>query len=177
MTQIQYRRGVSDSAISILYQHHAPALLTYLVLHTPSREDAEDILVEVFLAALEREQFNEIAQEHQRSWLWRVAHNKVVDYYRYTKGRQFLSLAEVAETAFDDEDLAPEQVSIRREDQTDLHTYIQHLPVSQQQVLRLRFVNDLRCTEIAALVGRSDGAVRMLLVRALNYLRKAYEHR
>ena len=49
MRQIQYRQGVSDSAISLLYQRHASALLTYLVLHTPSREDAEDILVEVFI--------------------------------------------------------------------------------------------------------------------------------
>jgi RNA polymerase sigma factor (sigma-70 family) len=174
MQQIQLGQGVSGSAISMLYQYYAPTLLTYLLLHTPTREDAEDILVEVFLAALERAQFNELSQEHQRLWLWRVAHNKVVDYYRFTKGRQFLSLDDVAETTFDDDYLAPEQVSIRGEDQADLHTHIQQLPVSHQQILRLRFVNDLRCTEIATLIGKSDGAVRMILSRALNYLRSIY---
>ena len=175
MRQIQIGQKVGGSAVSMLYQCYAPALLTYLLLHTPSREDAEDILVEVFLAALEREQFNELSQEHQRAWLWRVARNKIVDYYRYTKGRQLISLDEVAETTFDDDDLAPEQVSIRGEDRADLYTHVQQLPLSHQQVLRLRFVNDLRCTEIAPLIGKSDGAVRMILSRALNYLRSMYE--
>ena len=177
MRQIQSRQEASNPVISHLYQQYAPALLTYLLLHTPSREDAEDILVEVFVSALEHAQFHERSQEHQRLWLWRVARNKVVDYYRSTKGHHLLSLDAVAETAFDDDDRAPEHISIREEDRADLHMLIQYLPVSQQQVLRLRFVNDLRCTEIATLLGRSDGAVRMILSRALNALRAIYKQR
>ncbi len=158
------------------YQHNAPALLTYLRLHLPAREDAEDMLVEVFLAALERDYFETLGEEEQRLWLWRVAHNKVADYYRTHQQRQPLSLDELAETTCEDEERAPERLSLRGEEQAQLHHSIQRLSRLQQEVLRLRFVNGLRCAEIATLLGKREGAVRMLLSRTLNLLRTLYEN-
>lgn len=163
------------AATSTLYRCHAPALLTYLRLHTPSREDAEDLLVDTFLAALENTHFSRLSEEEQRRWLWRVAHNKVADCYRGTARRTQVPLDQIAETIFDEEERAPEEVALRDDAYRHLRECIKHLPQLQQQVLRLRFVNGMRCTEIATLLGKRDGAVRMLLSRTLNLLRSLYE--
>jgi DNA-directed RNA polymerase specialized sigma24 family protein len=68
-----------DSSLTILYNQHAPTIFAYLRFHTSSREDAEDLLLEVFLAALEFEQILERSEEKQRAWLRSVAHHKMVD--------------------------------------------------------------------------------------------------
>lgn len=163
------------AATATLYRCHAPAILTYLRLHTPSREDAEDLLVETFLAALENTTFSRLSEEEQRHWLWRVAHNKVADCYRGKTRRTQVPLEQIAETILDDEERAPEELALRDEDAQRLRECIKHLPVLQQQVLRLKFVNGMRCTEIAPLLDKRDGAVRMLLSRTLNRLRSLYE--
>ncbi|MBV9614080.1 MAG: sigma-70 family RNA polymerase sigma factor [Ktedonobacteraceae bacterium] len=163
------------AATATLYRHYAPALLTYLRLHTPSREDAEDLLVDTFLAALENTNFSQLSEVEQRHWLWRVAHNKVADCYRGKARWTKVPLDQIAETISDEEEGAPEELALRDEEYRRLRESIKHLPVLQQQVLRLRFVNGMRCTEIATLMGKRDGTVRMLLSRTLNLLRSLYE--
>ena len=158
-----------------LYQSHAPSLLAYLRTHTPSWEVAEDLLVEVFLAALEKEHFKTLRKEEQRSWLWRVARNKVADYFRIAQRRQVSSIDEIADSIYYDEELAPEQVTLRSEEYAQLRLSIQRLSPLQQRVLHLRFVSELRCADIAVILGKSEAAVRMLLSRTLNVLRTIYE--
>lgn len=172
----RYRPEVDeDIALAALYQRHAPSLLAYLRMHIPSREDARDVLVEVFLAALEGERFRELRQEEQRSWLWRVARNKVADYYRTSQRRQHSSLDEVAESAWHDEEQEPEQSALRSEEHAELRLNIQRLSPIQQQILHLRFVGNLSCAEIAQALDKREGAVRMLLSRTMNRLRSIYE--
>jgi DNA-directed RNA polymerase specialized sigma24 family protein len=78
----------SNSEEALLYRRHASTIFAYLRLHAPPREDAEDLLEEVFLAALERDnpmkffQGAKSAEEEQRAWLRSVARNKLVDFYR-----------------------------------------------------------------------------------------------
>ena len=164
-----------DLALAALYQRHAPSLLAYLRMHTPSREDARDLLVEVFLAALEGERFRDLRLEEQRSWLWRVARNKVADYHRAAHRQQHFSLDEVAETACCDEGQTPEQIALRQEELAQLLISIQRLSPIQQQLLHLRFVSNLSCAEIAHALDKREGAVRMLLSRTMNRLRSIYE--
>ncbi|WP_220204955.1 RNA polymerase sigma factor [Reticulibacter mediterranei] len=172
--QRQGNKGLDDAAAE-LYRLHAPSILAYLRMHTSSWEEAEDVLVDVFLAALEKENFGTLRESEQRSWLWRVARNKVIDAFRAAQRRQFQSLEDIAETVYDDDDLAPEQFALRQEEYHQLYASIQNLSALQQQVLRLRFVHELRCAEIATALGKSEAAVRMLLSRTLNLLRSIYE--
>ncbi len=65
-----------------LYQQYAPTIFAYLRMHTSSREDAEDMLVEVFLAALESRYFPLLPEPAQWAWLWHVARNKTIDSFR-----------------------------------------------------------------------------------------------
>ena len=170
-----HHNKLDDPPTAILYQRFAPTIFAYLRLHTPSREDAEDVLVEVFLAALENNKFSLLGEKEQRAWLWRVARNKVIDLYRRSLHRQSIALEHVAEVLYDDDDLAPEQITLRQEEYTHLKIHLQSLSALQQEVLLLRFTNDMRCAEIAVRMGKREGTIRVMLSRALNLLRNIYE--
>jgi len=73
---------LGHSHVAGLYQRYAPELLLYIRRHVPSQEDAEDVLLEVFIAALENPRLSDMRQQEQLAWLRRVAHNKFVDFLR-----------------------------------------------------------------------------------------------
>lgn len=168
--------GEPDIAnMAALYQQYAPAILAYLLQHTPSEEDAEDILVEVFLAALENEQFPLLPEKTQLAWLWQVARNKRVDAYRRSVRHQSVRLEHIAESINNNDNIDPEHFALRQEEYNDLQIHLKSLSTLQQEVLRLRFSQDMRCSEIAAHMGKHEGAVRVMLSRALNLLKNIYK--
>lgn len=166
-----------EQEMALLYRRYAPGLLSYVRMHVPTPEDAEDLVVDVFLAALEQTNFVALPEKAQQLWLWRVTRNKVIDAYRRAKIRQSVTLDHVADGLFEDEMLSPENSALRQEDYMDLHTYLQSLPSLQQQILRMRFGQDLSCREIATALGKQENAVRVTLSRSLNLLRTIYRRR
>ena len=132
-------------------------------------------MVEVFLGALENEKFATLPEKAQQAWLWRVAKNKLVDGYRRIRHRQqHITLEQVAEHLYEDETASPEFAAVLREDYADLWDVIQNLPALQQNILRLRFEQNLSCREIATRLNKQENAVRVTLSRALNMLRSIY---
>jgi len=163
-----------EQEMARLYRKFAPGVLTYVRLRVPSPEDAEDLVVEVFVAALESAKFAALSEKEKQLWLWRVTRNKVIDTYRRTKIRQNVALDQVAEGLFEDEVSSPEYSALRQEDYMDLYAHLQSLPPLQQQILRMRFGQDLSCREIATTLGMQENLVRVTLSRSLNLLRKIY---
>lgn len=174
--QQQSRSVQDDSVVSALYRQHAPIILVYVRRHVPAWEDAEDIVLEVFLTALEQEKLLAgLSDAAQRAWLWRVAHNKVVDLYRKRCSNPGAPFESVAEWVSDDNELTPEQAALQQETYTRLRAFLASLSQSQQEIVRLRFEAGLRCKDIATLIKKPEGTVRSMLSRALNTLRKLYE--
>ena len=165
---------LDELSLAGLYQRFAPVLFAHIYRHTSSREDAEDLLLEVFMAALEFEGFAGLGAPEQESWLWSVARNKTIDYYRRHARRPKLELDLVVDSLYERDEFAPEHVTLRREEYAHLRANIAQLPEIQQEVLRLRFANDLHCSEIATVLQKSEGAIRMLLSRTLKLLRTIY---
>lgn len=164
-----------DTLFTKLYQQHAPVLLTHLIINLPSHMDAEDVLIDVFVTALEQQALlSTLSFEEQRLWLWRVARNKRIDYYRRVARRPAVTLDEVAETLYEENEHIPEDTALRLEEYRKLQLHFKRLPRLQQEVLQLRFVNGLRSNEIAQLIGKSDSAIRTLISRSLNRLREIY---
>ena len=97
----------AEQEMALLYRKHAPGLLAYVRMHIASAEDAEDLLVEVFMAALENAKFAALSEKEKQLWLWRVTRNKVIDTYRRAKTRQNVTLEQVADGLFEDEMAAP----------------------------------------------------------------------
>jgi RNA polymerase sigma factor (sigma-70 family) len=178
---MMYRRssrpGLDESSPADLYEQHAPGIFAYLRRQNLAREDAEDILLEVFLAASERNNLAGLAAGEQLAWLRQVTRHKLADHFRRANRRVMVDLDLVAETLYADDAQAPEQVALQRESERHLRAAISRLPAAQQQVLRLHFGEGLRCVEIARLLGKGESAVRMALSRALNLLRTSYTER
>ena len=158
-----------------LYERYAGSIFAYVRLYTPSFEDAEDLTVEVFTAALEQENLSWLNDKQQFVWLRRVAQNKLVDRYRRSMHLSVLSLEQVVETVHIAERLTPEQVVVRREELERLYKAVGKLSLLQQEVLQLRFGDGLRFAEIAVLLDKREAAVRKICSRSLALLRRVYE--
>jgi RNA polymerase sigma-70 factor (ECF subfamily) len=170
----QQRQVLNGSLIEKLYAKHAHDILRYIHRYIFSREDADDVLVEVFLAAIESSTLFKLSMEEQFAWLLRVARNKVVDYQRKVTRSPALPLNEMLDDLCDADLITPEKALVEQEEVALLRTHLSALPELQQQVLRLRFGDGLRTKEIAARLHKSDGAIRSLLLRSLNLLRNLY---
>jgi RNA polymerase sigma factor (sigma-70 family) len=167
--------GEDETPVTRLYEEHAPAVFAWLRLRAPTREDAEDLLLEVFAAAVEQAAVLQTRDgPTQRAWLRRVAANKLADLYRRSGGRQLVRLADLAESLYADDAYSPEQTALAGEEHARLRLLLRSLPPLAQQVIYLRFVYGLGSPEIAEALGKREGAVRKLLWRALNLVRTRY---
>jgi RNA polymerase sigma-70 factor, ECF subfamily len=160
---------------SALYQRYAPVVFAYLLRQLGSREDAEDVLLEVFLVVLQKGSALEQDEQRVRSWIWTIVRNKVADHFRSFSRHPNIPLADVEETIYERDEQEPEQIVLRREEYAQLRTTLKELPKLQREVLQLRFGHGLSCAEIAQIVSKRESAVRMLLHRSLKLLRNLYD--
>ncbi len=169
------RDEVQNGVESTLYDRFAATILAYLCQLVSNRQDAEDLLLEVFMAACKNEMLSELPAGRQLAWLRRVARNKAVDRYRHTARLTMLPLEQARET--EDEGLTLEQHAERRETYERLSQAFGQLSPIQQELIRLRYGRDLRLTQIAEMFEKPEGTVRKLLSRTLQRLRQLYEQR
>lgn len=151
---------------AVLYRAYLPRVYRYCYRRLGGREAAEDATSQIFaqaLAALPR--FQDRGGSF-RSWLFTIAHNIVTDEER--RARPALPLDAAATVAAPVP--APDDVVIQIEERHTLAAALRALPPQQRQVIELRMAG-LTGVEIAAVLGRSHGAVRNLQYRTLLRLR------
>jgi RNA polymerase sigma factor (sigma-70 family) len=163
----------SNTSQTGLFERYGPAIFGYLRFHVLSLEDAEDLLLEVFLAALEHDSLSGLSPGEQLAWLRRVAHNKLLNVYRLARRHPQVALESIAEILSEETD--PEQLTLQREKRGQLRAALEKLPALQQHLLQLRYGDGLRCSEIALLLNKREGAVRKLLSRTILFLRQTYQ--
>lgn len=164
-----------DGAEETLYQRFAPTLFTYLYQQVTSLQDAEDLLLEVFLAALRTDKLIGLSDDQQLAWLRRVARNKVVDRYRRSSLLATLPLEQVMEQ--EDSTLSPEQRAEQQERYERLYAVLKQLSPEQQEMIHLRYVLGLRFVDIAAYLDKPEGSLRKMMTRTLRQLRELYEQK
>jgi RNA polymerase sigma factor (sigma-70 family) len=160
-------------AWSVFYTRFAPRIFAYISRQVANRQDAEDLLLEVFLSAHRESALGKLPEEQQLAWLRRVARNKLIDYYRHQGLIRWLPLAEASE--LEDEHLTPEACVEQQEEYQRLSQALQQLSPAQQELVQLRYEHELHLTEIAGILRRSEGAVRKMLTRTLRKLKACYE--
>jgi RNA polymerase sigma-70 factor (ECF subfamily) len=161
--------GGDSSAFGSLYDHYQPAIYRFVVVKVGSREEAEDITHHVFLSAWQNVGTYKHRGHPFSSWLYQIARNMVIDHYRSHKDD--ISL----------DKLDPESSIIPAVTQFDLftkmqlekvHRAIKELKPDYQDVIILRFIEDLPLKEVAAIVKKSEGAVKLAQHRAIKELKK-----
>lgn len=148
-----------------IYQRYVTQVYLYCHIRLGSREAAEDATSEVFLKALAG--LDSFRGGAVAAWLFRIAHNVVIDAYRK---RHPAATMEEAEMLTDPTPSAEEQL-IDEDTHEDIRAAIEMLPADQRTVLELQF-SGWSGAQIAEALSRSPGAVRMLRLRAVERLRE-----
>lgn len=160
------------AAFGDIYQRHVAQIYSYLRARV-GEDDADDLTHQVFVRALDalpryRHQGTPIT-----AWLFRIARNAVTDTHRRRKGTiTWDRLPEAMQPAIGD-DLADGM--IQRERVERLRQMLTDLTPEKPELLTLRFAGGLTVREIAGLLGRSEGAVKMELRRTLHTLKERYD--
>jgi RNA polymerase sigma-70 factor (ECF subfamily) len=146
-----------------LYDRHFDRVYAYVVRRVADRDAAEDVTADVFHRALAALPSYESRGAPFGAWLLRIAANIVVDRSRRS-GREAQPLSDAAEPVV--EAPAAEDDRIAR-----LFAFVDDLPSDQRRVIVERFVDERSIRDIAARMGRTEGAVKQLQLRALQTLR------
>src|SRR5687768_15471891 len=152
-----------------LYDAYIERIYRYVYFRVADEELAEDITSQVFLKVWEKLHTYQAGQSPFMAWLYRIAHNAVIDYYRTRKVSIPLEEASPIEVSHADE--VNERLDLQVKSQ-QLHKALQELTDEQQQVLLLKFVGGLSTSEIAQQLSKQQGAVRALQMRGLQALAK-----
>ena len=153
-----------------LYRAYSGPLLAYLVTQVRRREDAEDLLGEVFLQAMRDVLRFEGTLSGFRAWLYRIATNRAVDLARRNQRRPEEPLDVASEQAGSAD---PAGEALGRVEGERLWQAVRALPEAQRQVVSMRLAGGLSAPEIAEAVGKPVGAVKALQHRALVNLTRA----
>jgi RNA polymerase sigma-70 factor, ECF subfamily len=146
-----------------LYELHFERVYAFIASRTLDRATAEDLTSEVFQKALANLSRYEWRGIPFLAWLLRIAANAIVDHAKRARRESF---------SLDDDVPEPAQHEIRMaEDHARLFRLVSELPEAQRQVVQQRFVEQLSIREIAERLGKTEGAVKQLQLRALEKLR------
>jgi RNA polymerase sigma-70 factor (ECF subfamily) len=159
-----------QQAFAQLYEEHFDRVYRYVVLKIGDRMEAEDMTQQVFLSAFQSVSSYKIKGSPFASWLYRIAHNKVVDHLRRKK-RQPVQLEESMASSFIT-DGDPQLVAEQNISAEQLSKATKLLTEAQQEVISLRFAAGLSIAEVAKAMGKSEGAIKALQHSAVLALRK-----
>jgi RNA polymerase sigma-70 factor, ECF subfamily len=157
------------SALEELYLLHFDRIYSYLHMSVGSRHDAEDLTTQTFVKMLEaigRFQWRSVPFS---AWLFRIAHNLAMDHFRAS--RRWQPEEEIPEAVQGEETSAEEQALVSL-GETSMLELIDRLSPEQRQVLTLKFVFRFSNGETAAILEKTEGAVKSLQHRALASLQK-----
>jgi RNA polymerase sigma-70 factor (ECF subfamily) len=164
------RAKEDPEAFSLLYERYVDNIYSYIYYRTGNHHDAEDLVSRTFYRALKH-----FARYVDRgapfsAYLYRIAHNIVANHHRDRSRRQVVPLNEMMLSA-----LRREQPAVAFEEgnaQAALLDVIRRLPQDRQELLVLKFVDQLTNAEIAKIMGRTEGAIKSLYHRTLVALRQ-----
>ncbi len=154
-------------AFGLLYDHYQPQIYRFVFLKVSHREEAEDLTHQVFLKTWQNITEYEFQGFPFSSWLYRVARNQVIDYYRTKKNN--LCLEDIVELKT--ENPVPKAIDNALDIEKVRKAIIQLKP-EQQDVIILRFIEDFPIQTTASILNKSETAVKLLQHRAIKNLKK-----
>jgi len=168
--QVLGRASTGDrDAFGVLYERYVERIYNYVYYRTGNLHDAEDLTARVFQRAM-----NHIHTYTDRgvpfsAWLYRIAHNLVANWHRDRGRRQEIPINDLP--VLPSRGDHPERNLVRSQEEEALLRLIRRLPAERQNLLILKFVENMSNAEIGRTMGRSEGAVKSLYHRTLLALR------
>ncbi len=159
------RAKEDPEVFGVLYERYVSRIYSYIYYRTGNHHDAEDLTAHTFHRA-----FQHVPRYVDRglpfsAWLYRIAHNLVANWYRDRGRRQMISIDDLVLSAHGRDD--PVAAVQDRDREQELMRVIRTLQPERQQLLILKFVEQMSNAEIARIMGRTEGAIKSLYHRTL----------
>jgi len=163
------KHGDQD-AFGLIYREYVQSIYKYIYIRVNNdTKQAEDLTQEVFLKALNNLDSYRFRGKPFGSWLFRIAHNLVIDYYRKPGNGNITSMTESTIIISEDDPVASFEHSSEMD---EVKRAIDKLPAQQKEIITMRFTNGLSVAETADALGKTKGTVKKLQHVALVKLKK-----
>ena len=175
---IKKAKDGENEAFGLLYDNYLPKIYRFVLLKVSHREEAEDLTHQAFLKAWENVHKYKDEGKYEglpfSSWLYKIARNTVIDHYRSVRHTKTeVSIDEVSEEAIIfandnsfDKDI-DQKINLRK-----ISDAIKKLKEIEQDIIIMRFIDDLPHEEVASVIGKSVGATKLIQHRAIKKLQQ-----
>jgi RNA polymerase sigma-70 factor, ECF subfamily len=167
---VQRAQQQDNQAFAQLYEAYFDKIFRYIVLRVGNEAEAEDLTQQVFMKVLRSISSFKSKGPPFSSWVYRIAHNQVVDFLRQRNKKATVDIEGLSlpSTGEDTQHRMEKELDIEQ-----LKEATKQLTASQQEVLSLRFAGELSIAQCAETMGKSEGAIKALQHAAVQSLRKA----
>lgn len=180
-TLVKKAQQYDEKAFSCLFEYFYEGIYRYIV-HRSANEETEDLVSETWLRVVQNiHTYKPQAQASFKSWIFRIAHNKVIDYYRTHKVHLSLDNNEDDDIPYhieieaDPAEFSPKAKLNQKYKKEKVQKLLQKLPHIQREIIELKYLEGFSNPEIAHITGKSEGNIRVIQLRALRYLRNELE--
>lgn len=169
--------GITSDVFGRLYDLHVKPIFRFIYFKVNSQEEAEDLTSETFLRAWDyiskSGKGNEI--KNIRAFFYQIAGNLVVDYYRKKDLLPLALDAMVGNGNISDNRISHFDKIIKNEEIRDIKAALKNIPENYCDIVIWYYLEDLKIAEISQIIRKSEGAVRVLIHRALKSLKRELE--
>jgi len=162
---------LETKALAEIYDTYSPGIYRYAMRLIGDECVAEDCVADTFARFLKSLQARRGPRDHLQAYLYRIAHNWIVDLYRSNE-----KIFELSDAIRSESDL-PEEEAAKHVRQKQVRRAIRHLTPDQQKVISLKYLEEWSNEEVARVLKKPVGAVKSLQHRALKSLYKLLEEK
>jgi RNA polymerase sigma-70 factor (ECF subfamily) len=167
-TRLRQVRSFDHNTLAAIYDEYALPLYRYIYRQVGDVDTARDLTSMVFQRLMQALKQGQGPDRHLKAWLYRTAHNVVVDHYRRQQHRQHLPLNEELLLATDN----PVKLAEQQSSAVLVRSALRQLTPDQRQVIVLKFLEGMSNKEVAAVLDKPISAVKSLQHRALAALQR-----
>jgi RNA polymerase sigma-70 factor (ECF subfamily) len=170
------RAKYSSEAFGELYDLYYDRIFGYALRRSADIDSAKDITSEVFLKALKnigKFRWQRVPFSH---WLYRIANREIINHHnRKKRESSFETTSELSNSILQQELVAAKNDMKSYDDYLDLHRYLSRLSSKHQEVIALRYFEDMSMADIAEILQKPEGTVKSALHRGIEKLREVME--
>lgn len=175
LTRLAVRMKKGDrKAAAALYDDLMPKAFGFFFTRTGHRESAEDLSQDIFLKLAEKIGSFDESRGRFAVWFWQMARNMLVDHYRAKRATPFSAMDENVVEALDVGDMPDID---RKMEYEKVRDFMRSLTDDEQELFELRYVAELPYGEIASVLERSEGALRVAALRIKEKVKKEFKER
>lgn len=160
------------AAFGELYKKYVDRIYNYIFYRTGSTKDAEDLTGKTFFKAMSHIKGYKHMGLPFSAWLYRIAHNLIANYHRDRSRKTEIPLDDVSSSILPQMGMHPERHMVQSQEVNELLATIRDLAPNRQELLILKFIDQLSNAEIGLIMRKSEGAIKSLYHRTLIELRE-----